>query len=333
MSRVLFCFFVFVGFAFYDSSIGIVTAYNFPDTEYNFSNNPIDENKISLGRSLFYDPILSKDSAISCASCHSSFNAFAHTDHSLSHGINDSIGRRNAPALFNLAWHKSFMWDGAINHLDMQSLAPMTSELEMGESLEHILVKLRRSDYYKKKVFNAYNDSIIDTPKMLKSLSQFLLTLISSNSKFDKVLIGEKQFTDKEKKGYLIYQNNCAQCHTQPLFSSYDFETNGLAIDTTLNDYGNFEISGNPKDSLLFKIPSLRNLSYTYPYMHDGRFNSLNQVINHYNTDTVLFQSIQLNQTQKVDLISFLLTLNDSIFVFDQKHRFPLELIGQQYLY
>lgn len=333
MSRVLFCFFVFVGFAFYDSSIGIVTPYNFPDIEYNFSNNPIDENKISLGRSLFYDPILSKDSAISCASCHSSFNAFAHTDHSLSHGINDSIGRRNAPALFNLAWHKSFMWDGAINHLDMQSLAPMTSELEMGESLEHILVKLRRSNYYKKKVYDAYNDSIIDTPKMLKSLSQFLLTLISSNSKFDKVLIGEKQFTDKEKKGYLIYQNNCAQCHTQPLFSSYDFETNGLAIDTTLNDYGKFEISGNPKDSLLFKIPSLRNLSYTYPYMHDGRFNSLNQVINHYDTDTVLFQSIQLNQTQKVDLISFLLTLNDSIFVFDQKHRFPLELIGQQYLY
>jgi cytochrome c peroxidase len=333
MSRVFFCFFVFVGFAFYNSSIGIVRPYNFPNTEYNFSNNPIDENKISLGRSLFYDPIRSIDSAISCASCHSSFNAFAHTDHSLSHGINDSIGRRNAPALFNLAWHKSFMWDGAINHLDMQSLAPMTSELEMGESLEHILVKLRRSDYYKKKVYDAYNDSIIDTPKMLKSLSQFLLTLVSSNSKFDKVLIGEKQFTDKEKKGYLIYQNNCAQCHTQPLFSSYDFETNGLAIDTTLNDYGKFEISGNPKDSLLFKIPSLRNLSYTYPYMHDGRFNSLNQVINHYNTDTVLFQSIQLNQTQKVDLISFLLTLNDSIFVFDQKHRFPLELIGQEYLY
>ena len=114
---------------------------NFPAPTYNFEENPLDSNKIEKVRVLFYDPILSKDNTISCSSCHSPYNAFSHTDHDLSHGIYDSIGTRNAPALFNLAWHSSFMWDGAINHLDMQALAPINHETEMGETTKNVVNK------------------------------------------------------------------------------------------------------------------------------------------------------------------------------------------------
>ena len=304
---------------------------HFPDYKYNFDNNSLSPQKIALGRALFYDPILSKDNTISCASCHSPFNAFAHTDHDLSHGINDQIGTRNAPALFNLAWHNSFMWDGAINHLDMQPLAPITHDKEMGETIKNVLGKLRKNTIYPNLFSNAFGDTAITTETMLKALSQFQLTLISSNSKYDKIKNGLDEFTDQEKKGYQLFLKNCNSCHTEPLFSNYNFANNGLPIDTSLNDYGRWGITKLSKDSLLFKIPSLRNLSYTPPYMHDGRFKTLNQVVTHYmkgieNTRTLskeLKFKVSLTSDERADIISFLLTLNDKDFVFNKNHQFP----------
>lgn len=302
----------------------------FPKPVYNFEQPPLDSNKIELGRILFYDPILSKDNTISCASCHSPFNAFAHTDHDLSHGIFDSIGNRNAPALFNLAWQKTFMWDGAINHLDMQALAPISHPSEMGSNINEVIKKLNESKAYKELFLNAFQDSTISTSKILKALSQFQLTLVTSNTKYDKVKMGKETFTEQEKNGYQLYKNNCASCHSEPFFSNYNFENNGLPIDPTLNDMGRYVITQNENDKRKFKVPSLRNLSFTYPYMHDGRFMTLQEVINHYtsgieHSETLSSQfneSIELSSNEKVDLISFLLTLNDKDFVFNKKHQF-----------
>ena len=307
----------------------------FPEPSYDFSDNPITPEKIELVRMLFYDPILSKDNSISCASCHSPYNAFAHTDHNLSHGINDSIGTRNAPALFNLAWQKSLMWDGAIHNLDMQALAPISHPGEMGENISNVVRKLKNTERYPKAFYDAWHDSTITGEHFLKSLSQFQLTLISDDSKYDRVKLGVEEFTKQEQLGYELFIKHCNSCHTEPIFSTYGFANNGLPIDTTLNDYGKYRITKVTKDSMKFKIPSLRNLSYSYPYMHDGRFTKLYQVINHYTeievSDTSqpeLVAPIDLNSKGKVDLVAFLLTLNDETFVFNPNNKFPEILLS-----
>lgn len=298
----------------------------FPKPVYNFDKNPLDSATVELGRILFYDPILSKDNSISCASCHSPYNAFAHTDHDLSHGIFDSIGNRNAPALFNLAWQNSFMWDGAINHLDVQALAPISHAKEMGSSINEVIEKLRASQNYRNLFALTFKDDSITSSKILKSLSQFQLTLVSANAKYDRIKSGKETFTPQEENGYKLYQKNCASCHSEPLCSNYNFENNGLPIDPILNDLGRYTITQNEADKMKFKVPSLRNLSYTYPYMHDGRFTQLYEVLTHYTTDFAkkdpLKSNISLTSNEKVDLIAFLLTLDDKVFVFDKKHQF-----------
>ncbi len=308
---------------------------HFPEPVYQFSENPLKIDKIELGRALFYDPLLSKDTTISCASCHSPYNAFAHTDHDLSHGINDQMGNRNAPALFNLAWQSTFMWDGAIHHLDVQALAPISHPKEMGGNLEKVISKLQNSPIYPVLFEAAYGDSIVTGEHALKALAQFQLSLVSANSKYDQYLHGEYAMNTQEENGYRLFQKNCNSCHTPPCFSTYDFANNGLSIDTTLNDFGRYTISRNVEDSLLFKIPSLRNLSFTFPYMHDGRFRTLNQVMEHYtngiehvsSVSKELKKGIVLSDNEKTDVIAFLLTLNDSEFVFNQKHQYPKEIL------
>ncbi|MEM6806192.1 MAG: cytochrome-c peroxidase [Bacteroidota bacterium] len=309
---------------------------HFPDPLYDFSKNTLSPDKISLGRALFYDPILSKDSSISCASCHSPYNAFAHTDHDLSHGIDDQIGTRNAPALFNLAWQGTFMWDGAINHLDMQALAPISHPKEMGESIASVVKKLNASALYPFLFFQAFGDSLASGEYVLKALSQFQLSLVSANATYDQVQAGKALFSEQEENGYSLFKKNCNSCHTEPLFSSYSFENNGLPIDSSLGDFGKGAITHQTQDSLLFKIPSLRNLSYTFPYMHDGRFERLNEVLNHYtegiqphhSLSADLKTPISLTSREKTDLLAFLLTLNDQSFVFDPKNKYPHELLN-----
>jgi len=309
----------------------------FPSPVYNFSNNPLTEAGINLGRALFYDPLLSKDGTVSCASCHSSYNAFAHTDHDLSHGINDQIGTRNAPALFNLAWQSSFMWDGAVNHLDMQALAPISHPAEMDEELSKVIEKLRSKSLYRKLSYQAFGDSLMTGEHLLKAFAQFQLTLVSANAKYDEVKKGEARFTVQEQSGYELFIQHCNSCHTEPLFSSYGFADNGLPIDTTLNDFGRWMITKQAADRMQFKTPSLRNLSYSYPYMHDGRFRKLSQVLDHYNggiedRETLaeaLVKPIILTNNDQADLIAFLLTLNDQEFVFHKDHQYPRNIFSE----
>lgn len=307
-----------------------------PKPAYNFSKNPLSEEGILLGRHLFYDPILSRDSTIACASCHLQATAFTHVDHDLSHGIDGKTGIRNSPTLINLAWNKNFMWDGGVNHLDVQPLAPITSKVEMDENLEHVVGKLGTSPKYKTLFRKAFADTAITGQKTFLAISQFLLQLNSFNSKYDKYIRKEKggEFTEQEKNGLSLFRKNCASCHSEPLFTNNSFMNNGLALDMTLNDFGRYKISLNPADSLKFKVPTLRNIEFSYPYMHDGRFKKLYQVLNHYTSGVVkhktlaieLQKPIVLTSNEKVDIVAFLLTLTDKAFLFNEKFSYPQDI-------
>lgn len=303
----------------------------FPKPVYNFKNNPLTEEGFELGRKLFYDPILSKDNTISCASCHLQATGFTHVDHDLSHGIDGKIGTRNSLTLQNLAWKTSFMWDGGVNHLDVQPLAPITSEVEMNETLENVVNKLNQNQEYPELFQKAFGTKKVTGQLTLKALSQFLVLLTTSNSKYDKVMRNEEKFNESEQKGYILFRNHCASCHTEPLFSNEQFENNGLEVDSTLNDYGRMKITQKSSDSLKFKVPTLRNIQFTFPYMHDGRFSTLSEVIKHYNSgihqsktlSKQLQQPMQLSDNDRTDLVAFLKTLSDKEFLFDERFSYP----------
>lgn len=305
-----------------------------PEKVYNEKNNPPSTEKKELGRLLFYDPILSSDNTISCSSCHLSYNAFTHTDHAVSHGVFDRVGKRNAPALFNLAWKKNFMWDGAVHNLDAQAMAPIENVLEMKETLANVVKKLNERKFYREYFFQAWGDSLVTGERVLKSISQFMLSLESKNSKYDQVLKGEIKFTEQEKNGYVLFQKNCNACHTEPLFTNDEFKSNGIPLDDSLNDFGRGAVTTFSQDRLTFKVPSLRNVEMSFPYMHDGRFKTLQQVMNHYssilgkeeNISSPLNHSLSLTSNHKQDLIAFLLTLTDHKFLTQKEYQFPQTL-------
>jgi len=337
MKKILAIISLFILSAFVVTEKIFTVPENWPQPSYDFSKNKLAKEKIYLGRVLFYDPVLSHSNTISCASCHSPYSAFTHIDHALSHGIHDSIGTRNSPALMNLAWQQSFMWDGAVSNLDMQALAPISHPAEMGSSINEVIEKLNSSKFYRQLFYTAFNDSIITGQKTLKAISQFMVTLVSSYSKYDSVMNHKASFTEQEKNGYLLFKRDCASCHKEPLFTSGEFANNGLPMDRVLNDIGRMKITSHAADSLKFKVPTLRNIEYSYPYMHDGRFKSLSQVLNHYTVGVQqsktlaaqLQQGIKLTSNEQVDVISFLLTLSDKSFVFNPAFQFPKELLNQ----
>ncbi len=314
---LIFAFLLFIAFVKKSNYTLHYPSY-WPKPSYNFSNNPLDSNKIKLGRVLFYDPILSRDNTISCASCHLPYTGFTHTDHDLSHGIDGKIGKRNSIALVNLAWAKNYMWDGAVHHLDVQALAPIEHPSEMGHTLQQIIQKLKQSSDYKSGFKKAFGDTSITGERILKAIAQFNLTLISANAKYDKVMANNSNytFTAIEKEGYTLFKKYCNKCHTEPLFSNYSFENNGLAMDTSLMDKGRMAVTNNPNDSLKFKVPTLRNLSFTAPYMHDGRYKNLQMVIYHYSTQ------YELTEQDKGALLAFLRTLNDESFIKNKDYQY-----------
>jgi cytochrome c peroxidase len=288
-----------------------------------FKDNPLTEEGFALGKRLFYDGMLSKDGNASCASCHQQFAAFATFDHNFSHGVNNTFTTRNSPGLFNVAWMTLLHWDGAINHIEVQPLAPLTAPNEMGETIDNVLNKLRNDANYPGQFKAAFGSSDISSQRMLKALAQFVGAIISADSKYDKVQRGQASFTTAEQRGYNVFTAKCAGCHKEPLFTDNSFRNNGLYVDPFLKDYGRYAITNNKSDSLKFKVPSLRNVQLTYPYMHDGRMNSLGEVIDHYRTginttqptlDPLLKNRIAISNTEKNDLIFFLYTLTDTTF-------------------
>ncbi|WP_153795981.1 cytochrome-c peroxidase [Foetidibacter luteolus] len=307
-----------------------------PQPVYDFKQNPLTKEGFQLGRKLFYDGRLSADGNFACASCHQQFSAFATYDHNLSHGINNTLTTRNAPGLFNLAWQKELMLDGGINHLDLQPLAPITAANEMGETIENVINKLNKDAEYRKLFKTAFGDAVINTRRMNMALSQFVLMMVSNNSKYDKVMRGEANFNLPEKLGYDIFRKKCASCHTEPMFTDYSYRNIGLDLDTTINDFGRMRITRNAADSLKFRVPSLRNVMLTAPYTHDGRLYSTFDVLQHYRTsvinmpttDSLLMpKGIPLSNFEIGQLTAFMMALTDSSFVKDPRFEPPVETL------
>ena len=287
-----------------------------------FTENPLTEEGFQLGRKIFYDPNLSSDGMVSCGNCHQQFAGFATLDHDLSHGVGSELSVRNAPALVNLAWMNNYHWDGGILHLEAQPLSPFTHPHEMNETLENVVAKIEKDTSYTSFFINAFGEKKVTMSRINKALVQFTANLISSNSKYDKVMRGQDEFTDFEKNGYEIFKANCATCHKEPLFTDNSFRNNGLALNY-LNDVGRSKITGFAADSLKFKVPTLRNVQVTFPYMHDGSLMYLPNVIDHYTSidttstvlDAELKRKVALNNKQKKELMYFLFTLTDSSFL------------------
>lgn len=303
---------------------------NFPEPAYHFSTNPVTKDGFELGRKLFYETMLSANNTISCGSCHIQTSAFTHHGHSVSHGIFDRMGTRNSPPIMNLAWNTSFMWDGGIADMDLQAIAPITNHVEMDETMANVLQKLRSSTYpalFKK----AYGSDEITTTTFLKSLSQFMAMCVSRNSKYDSVKRNQGAiFTADEQVGYVLVKQKCSPCHQEPLFTDYSFRNNGISI-SSVNDMGKYLITQHDTDKYKFKVPSLRNLSYTAPYMHDGRFFTLDAVLDNYtsqiqstpNLDPLFQQGTQLGipltTDERAKILAFLKALDDKGFLLDKR--------------
>jgi cytochrome c peroxidase len=298
-------------------------------TASNKQANTLTEEKFQLGRALFYEPMLSKDNTISCETCHQLTSAFANTDHRVSHGIRDLEGERNSPALFNLNWHPYFMHDGGINHIEVQPLGPISNPIEMDETINNVLAKLRLTTKYKTLFKNAFGSEEISSERFLLAFAQFLGTLYSYNSKFDRYKRNERNVTLKEDelRGYTLFKQQCNSCHTEPLFTDFKFRNNGLLVDAVYQDSGRAHITRLETDMYKFKTPSLRNVEKTEPYMHDGRYSTLEECLNHYtskienfkNLDPLLTNKLPLNDKDKTDIIAFLRTLTDYTFLTEER--------------
>ncbi len=309
-----------------DAIISFNQPATFPPPVYTFQNNELTQSGFELGRKLFYDPILSKDNTISCGSCHQQVVAFAHGEHKLSHGIKGLLGTRNSPALFNIAWQNAFFWDGGSNSIEVQPVGPITNPVEMDETISNVISKLQSTSYYPSMFQNAFGKDTITSQLMLRALAQFMAAMVSADSKYDQYKNGTATFNSDELNGYQIFRQHCESCHKEPLFTDLSYRNNGLDI-AFGRDAGRAQITLLPLDSGKFKVPSLRNIAVTSPYMHDGRFNSLSLVIDHYRTgikqsttlDSQLISGISLTAAEKLALLSFLNTLTDYTFINDKR--------------
>jgi len=288
---------------------------------------------IALGRKLFYDPILSGDGTQSCSSCHSA--EFSFTDSAkFSTGITGAMGDRQSMPIFNVAWNynEKFFWDGRANSLEEQALGPVVNPVEMNNTWVSAVASLQANSSYPTLFNAAFGTTTIDSNLVAKALAQFERTLISANSKFDRFLLGQESLTTNEINGFAIFDDpdrgDCSHCHgtaNNPLWTDNLFHNNGL--DATFADLGRALVTNDPNDNGKFKTPSLRNLAYSAPYMHDGRFQTLDEVIDHYSTGVTISATIDplmelqsnggsnLTPSEKADLKAFLLALSDSEFI------------------
>ena len=297
-------------------------------------SNPLTNEGVALGKKLFFDRILSANNSLACVSCHAPQKAFS-DDRVLSLGVNGQPGSRHSMPLFNLAWNldEKFFWDGHKFSLELQALEPVTQANELGNiSWEDVEEKLQNHPEYPNLFNRAFGTATITKELVVKAIAQFERTLISGNSKFDQFTLGQVSLTPQEQNGLDVFMDetrgDCFHCHgnpNNPLWTDNKFHNNGL--DATFSDLGLGGVTGDSNDDGKFKSPSLRNLQYTAPYMHDGRFASLDEVIDHYSEGLVNSPTIdplmkkvdqggvQLSAQDKADLKAFLLTLSDPEFV------------------
>ena len=299
------------------------------------TNNPLTEEGIALGKKLFFDKILSKNNTQSCATCHNPVKSFT-DDAQFSEGVDGLLGKRNSMPLFNLAWNfdERFTWDGKELSLERQALEPVRNPIEMHSKWTNVAERIKNDPEYPTLFQQAFGNTKIDSILITKAIAQFERTLISGNSKFDQFLLGKTTLTPQEQNGFDVFMDetrgDCFHCHgsnNNPLWTDNKFHNNGL--DNMFSDLGLGAVTGDPNDNGKFKTPSLRNLKFTAPYMHDGRFNTLDEVINHYSEgikssatiDPLIKKvnqgGVQLSTQDKMDLKAFLLALSDNDFVIN----------------
>jgi cytochrome c peroxidase len=313
---------------------------NFPTPAFP-ANTPLNKDMVELGRMLFYDPTLSGNNSMSCASCHHIDFAFSDRGKIFSEGIHGTKGFRNAPPLFNLAWEKSFFRDGGVPDLETQVLTPITAKFEMHQDFKTLIPELKKNPVYPSSFKKAFGTDTITGQRVLSAIAQFERTIISSDSKYDKWVRKEAggEFTAVESEGYRIFQNKCASCHKGDLFKDDLFHNNGL--DSLFPDFkvfdepklGRARITYKPDDLGKYKTATLRNIELTAPYMHDGRLKDLDAVLEHYSggvkysptLDQILIKEkgIPLTTNEKTAIKAFLKTLTDTVFVNNTNYRKP----------
>jgi cytochrome c peroxidase len=325
------------------------TPYQFPEMKL-FPRMPTSDNiptveGADLGRFLFYDTILSANNTFSCASCHKQEVAFSDSPKRFSKGINGELMKRNTMALYNLAWYPSLFWDGKATSIEDQVFHPVRAHDEMNLDWITAVQRIRKSKFYRQKFRAAFGNVVIDSILVSKAIAQFERTLISNNSKYDHVIKGESYLTSDEYEGFVLINDqtkgDCLHCHTtdaDALGTTAKFSNNGLEASLKPSDYidkGKAEITGLEKDVGLFKIPSLRNIAVTSPYMHDGRFQTLEEVLNFYsegvnnsyNIDSKMEFAhqggVQLTKNEQEKIIAFLKTLTDSTFLTNPEYANP----------
>lgn len=309
------------------------------------ADNPLTEQGVKLGRMLFYETRLSGDNSMACASCHKQENAFTDTNR-FSTGIDGLDGHRQAMSAVNMLWNTNgYFWDGRAQKLRDQSIIPIQDVLEMNETMENVVEKLEQDTLYTHQFFRAFGSEDISSFRIGLALEQFMNSIVSYRSKYDLFLDGEATFTEEEELGMELFFEeynpyfpetsgaDCGHCHGGKNFSSQEYMNNGL--DSIYNDDGRYDVTGLESDRGAMKVTTLRNIELTPPYMHDGRFNTLEEVIDHYNEGLrnnaslnpalamTIGTGLMLNETDKDALIAFLKTLTDTSLIQDSRYASP----------
>lgn len=302
---------------------------------------------VQLGRMLFYEKMLSKDGSQACGDCHKQQDAFSDIRR-FSIGVEGLSGDRQAMAVMNLAWHQNgLFWDGRAPHVRDQALGPIQNPLEMNETLPNAVNKLSADKKYTDQFIRAFGDATVTSERVSLALEQFMLSIISNNSKYDKWKNGTATLSNSEERGRVLFFTEfdpfgtesgaeCFHCHGGFNFTNDDFKNNGLDADGDQHDQGRRKVTNDPLDQAKFKVPSLRNIALTAPYMHDGRFATLEEVIDHYNTgvkqcgtlDELMQYNIQpgglqMTAQDKADMVAFLKTLTDDTFLTNTAYQKP----------
>jgi len=303
------------------------------------SDNELTNAKIRLGRMLFYEKKLSALDNQSCASCHRQSAVFSDTAQ-FSEGTFGDLGNRQTMEVVNLAWNTNgFFWDGRSPSLRHQSLQPIQNPVEMAETLNNVVAKLQQEPMYRDQFIRAFGDNAVTSERMGLAMEQFMITLVSTDSKYDRFLAGIVQLSESEERGReLFFQEynpffpevsgaDCAHCHSGFNFENDQYMNNGLDTDAEFQDMGRYDHTEDETDRAKFKVPTLRNIEHSAPYMHAGRFQSLEEVIEHYNSGVQLSSTLDpaiantqgtglmLSEEDKVDLVNFLKTLSDPTFI------------------
>lgn len=311
------------------------------------SDNQLTVQGVKLGRMLFYEKMLSKDGSMACASCHLQEFAFSDTAQ-FSIGVKGLPGGRQAMGVFNMAWNTNeFFWDGRAHLIRDQSLGPIQDELEMNETLENVIAKLSSKQSYKDQFKRAFGSEEITSEKMSLAMEQFMNSIVSYQSLYDQFLKDSTVFNESQKRGRdLFFQEyneffpeesgaDCAHCHGGTNFENDQYMNNGLDGDGSIKDIGRENVTKKVEDKGKMKVTSLRNIAITAPYMHDGRFKTLEEVVDHYNSglqasstlDPALEQTrgtgLRLTDQDKKDLVNFLKTLTDTELTTNPEYSSP----------